>query len=400
MDLISVETFNPFLAADLIVLALIQSVLVLLLIRFLDLYEREPLSLLAFMFVWGAVGATALSLVSNEAVSGLLQSVSPEVETVLGGAIYAPLVEETAKGIALVVVFVLSRPIARRFGIRMFNGVTNGIVYGAAVGLGFSFAEDIFYLFMSAADGDLVMGQNLYLLRAYVLGPAEGQLGHAAFTGAFGAGLGLAAWSRGWAGRIFFPLLGLGIGMLMHSISNGALLLVPILVFGLDNVAELFMAAAATQSEEELLEIFPETLVTAVNIESLLGILLGYVFAAGLFLAMGLWLRYQRRVIREELAEEMEAGLISQEEREIVPRYWYRLLWYWRLLWLGKVERWRALRRLHNELAGLALLKRRLKRTGGDWDQVERLRQRIETFKSQEVVELVDDEADSTAELP
>lgn len=400
MDLISVETFDPFLAADLIVLALIQSVLVLLLIRFLDLYEREPLSLLAFMFVWGAVGATSLSLVGNQAAADLLQNASPEVETALGVAIEAPLVEETSKGIALVAVFALSRPIARRFGIRMFNGVTNGIVYGAAVGLGFAFAEDILYLFMAAADEDLVAGQNVYLLRAYVLGPAEGQLGHAAYTGAFGAGLGLATWSRGWAARIFFPLLGIGIGMLMHSINNGGLLLIPILGFGLDNVAEFVTATADAQSDEELLEIFPEMLVAVIGISQILGILLGYVFAAALFLTMGLWLRYQRRVIHEELAEEMEAGLISEEEWKLVPRYWHRLLLYWRLLWLGKVERWRVSRRLFNELAGLALLKRRLKRTGGDWNQVDRLRQRVKALKSQEVVELVADAADTPSELP
>ena len=36
--------------------ALLQAVVFLLLIRFLDLYEREPLGVLALMFAWGATG--------------------------------------------------------------------------------------------------------------------------------------------------------------------------------------------------------------------------------------------------------------------------------------------------------------------------------------------------------
>ena len=92
------------------------------------------------------MGASLLSSLGNRILRDLLDYASPQVEVVFGAALTAPLVEETSKGIALVIVFALSYPIARRFGVRMFNGVTNGIVYGAAVGLGFSFAEDIFYL--------------------------------------------------------------------------------------------------------------------------------------------------------------------------------------------------------------------------------------------------------------
>ncbi len=87
------------------------------------------------------MGASSISAFGNTALSDWLEYASPEVGTAFRAAITGPLVEETAKGIALVLVFALSGPIARRFGVRMFNGVTNGIVYGAAVGLGFSFAE-------------------------------------------------------------------------------------------------------------------------------------------------------------------------------------------------------------------------------------------------------------------
>jgi hypothetical protein len=60
-----------------------------------------------------------------------------------GPAIAALLVEEVAKGFALVIAFCLSWWAARRFGFLEFEELTDGIVYGAAVGLGFAFTEDL-----------------------------------------------------------------------------------------------------------------------------------------------------------------------------------------------------------------------------------------------------------------
>ena len=92
-------------------------------------------------------------------------------------------------------------------------------------------------------------------------------------------------------------------------------------------------------------------------------------------------------VIRAELAGEVNAGLISQQEWGAMPRYWRRSRWYWRVPWSGKVERWRVLRRVHNELVDLAFLKWRPRGMGGDWGRVERLRWRTRNLKAQEIVE-------------
>ncbi len=116
------------------------------------------------------------------------------------------------------------------------------------------------------------------------------------------------------------------------------------------------------------------------------GEVLDYAFVAAFFIAILLWLRHQQRVIHGEL-EEAARGLISREEREAMPLYWRRSVWYWRLLWEGKLERWRLLRRVHSELVDLAFLKWRLRKVGGDWAQVERRRRRIANLKSQRVVE-------------
>lgn len=372
---------NPFTPDLFFVFALIQSVLFLLLIRFLDLYEREPLSILALMAAWGAIGAGMLAVVFNGIASSIIYELSPATEVVFGAAIYAPPVEEISKGIALVVAFALSYLAARRFGGLEFSGVTDGIVFGAAVGLGFSFAEDILY-FLNYADAvGMESGMEVYRERVDLLG--IGQLGHAIMTGAFGAGLGLATWSRSWLAKICFPLLGLGTAMLIHALHNGLVGLVLVVRFGLED-------AAAWLGGQGILQAPPRQMETTADFAALLVEILDYAFAAAFFLAIGLWLLYQRRVIRFELAEEVDAGLLSREEWEIMPHFWRRSIWYWRVLWSGKVEQWRVLRRVHNELVDLAFLKWRLRRMGGDWGSVERLRKRIVNLKSQEIVELTD----------
>jgi protease PrsW len=361
--------------AFLVTFALIQAVVFLLLIRFLDLYEREPLNALALMAAWGATGAVALSLAGNAIVLGLLP---PALEKTFGSALAGPLVEEVAKGLAVVVAFSLSWWAARRFGLLELEGLTDGMVYGAAVGLGFAFTEDLLYLFNEADEQGLGVGLSEYASRVDFFG--VGQLGHAVYTAAFGAGLGLATWSRSWRGRLGFPLLGLVAAMLMHAVHNGLPSFALAWRYGLEN------AAAAMAGRSVPGDLFAQMQATAewANTASKVA---DYVFVA-VFVALAvLWLLYQRRVIRDELEEETRAGFLHHEEWELMFRYWNRSKWYWQLLWEGELERWRLLRRIHNELVDLAFLKRRLRRAGGDQGQIERRRKRIAYLRSLEAVE-------------
>src|SRR5688500_4996874 len=91
--------------AFLITFSVLQTMAALLMIRFFDLYEHEPLSTLALMVVWGAVGATSLSAVGNGVGNGVLLSYDPVFADVFGPAVVAPAVEELAKGMALVGAF-------------------------------------------------------------------------------------------------------------------------------------------------------------------------------------------------------------------------------------------------------------------------------------------------------
>jgi protease PrsW len=358
----------------LVTFALIQAVVFLLLIRFLDLYEREPLNALALMAAWGATGAVALSLAGNAIVLGLLP---PALEKTFGSALAGPLVEEVAKGLAVVVTFSLSWWAARRFGLLELEGLTDGMVYGAAVGLGFAFTEDLLYLFNEADEQGLGAGLSEYASRVDFFG--VGQLGHAVYTAAFGAGLGLATWSRSWRGRLGFPLLGLVAAMLMHAVHNGLPSFALAWRYGLEN------AAAAMAGRSVPGDLFAQMQATAewANTASKVA---DYAFVAVFVALTVLWLLYQRRVIRDELEEETRAGFLHHEEWQLMFRYWGRSKWYWQLLWEGGLERWRLLRRIHNELVDLAFLKRRLRRAGGDQGQIERRRKRIAYLRSLEAI--------------
>ncbi len=361
--------------AFLVTFALIQAVVFLLLIRFLDLYEREPLSVLALMAAWGATGAVALSLAGNGIVLGLLP---PAVRETFGPAVAAPLVEEAAKGLALVVAFSLSWWAARRFGFLELEGLTDGIVYAAAVGLGFAFTEDLLYLLNVADERGLGAGLSEYASRVDFFG--VGQLGHAVYTAAFGAGLGLATWSRSWRGQLGFPFLGLIAAMLMHAVHNGLPSFALAWRYGVENTA----AAMEGRSVPGPLFAQMQATADAANTASKVA---DYTFVAVFVALVVLWLRYQRRVIRDELEEEARAGFLHHAEWEMMFRYWDRSKWYWRLLWEGKLERWRLLRRIHNDLVDLAFLKWRLKRAAWVREQIERRRKRIAYLRALEAVE-------------
>ena len=329
--------------------AVVQAIVVLLLIRLADPYGREPLGLLALMVGWGATGAALIALAGNRIVQATLSDTARDV---FGNAISPPLVEEGAKGLALLAAVGPIRWIGKRLGLTIFEGVTSGMVYGAAVGLGFGFTEDVFYFVNVAQNQGLESGLDVFVHRRDFFGPA--MLHHPLWTAAFGAGLGAAVWTTSRAGKVLFPLAGFAAAVLMHAINNGLVEAVLTLQYGLDQTA----AWTRGQIVDPALEDTASTLVTVTNLLDL--------YVVAMFLAaIVLWIRYQRRIIREELADEVDAAVLRPS---------------WQLLREGQFERWRHQRRLQRELATLGLLKWRTKRHGGDWEPVQRLRREIATL--------------------
>lgn len=176
------------------------------LVWLLDKYEREPLRLLLGAFLWGAIPAAVVSLVL-EVVLGvplwLLLGDAPA--EAIGVALGAPIIEELAKGAALILLALLFS--------REFDGVMDGIVYGALVGFGFAMTENIAYLVSCGPVGS-VECQALAFWRTLVFG-----LNHAFYTALTGAAIGYAMTKRD-AKRWLAPPLGLWAAMMSHMLHN------------------------------------------------------------------------------------------------------------------------------------------------------------------------------------
>ncbi len=188
-----------------------------------DRHEKEPKLLLLGMFLWGAIVATFGSMIFSMAIdAGLSWALGSmgAMRDVFDTAVIAPLVEETFKAVALLLLFWWAR--------HEVDSLFDGIVYGALVGLGFEAVENALYFVVSLAqDG---VGQSLLV--------AALRLGLFGFTHAFYTaltGLGLAVWrlySRRWWAW-FAPVAGWMLAVLAHGLHNASMSLgVPACVVG------------------------------------------------------------------------------------------------------------------------------------------------------------------------
>lgn len=189
--------------------ALVPTVLYTLLVWWADRHEREPLPLLLTVFFWGAVPAVVAALV----IEGTFDSASQRMldRTVIGGAastaLVAPIVEEVFKALALLAV--------ATWAAREFDGILDGIVYGAVIGFGFAMTENVLYFIGAFAEQGWGWWAVVVMLRAFVFG-----FNHAFFTACTGIGFGLAALSRRRVARWLFPVLGLAAAIFFHGLHN------------------------------------------------------------------------------------------------------------------------------------------------------------------------------------
>jgi protease PrsW len=104
----------------------------------LDLYEREPASLMLGALLWGAVVATTIASRANDGWLAVISHVANPVFAVRWGpSITAPFDEELAKFLGVVAIYQIARS--------EIDDLMDGFVYGALVGLGFAIVEDVFY---------------------------------------------------------------------------------------------------------------------------------------------------------------------------------------------------------------------------------------------------------------
>ncbi|MDU0967759.1 MAG: PrsW family intramembrane metalloprotease [Actinomycetaceae bacterium] len=172
----------------------------------IDRWEPEPKWLLALAFLWGAGMATSLALISNQSGQALLGLVTTTASdaNALTGAIVAPFVEESLKGLGVLILLV-----ARR---RHVTSPLDGVVVAGLVGAGFAFTENILY-FMNAGN---------MLVLTFVMRAIASPFCHSMFTSMTGLATAMAITRlRGRHAWWWAAPIGWVTAVLLHSLWNG-----------------------------------------------------------------------------------------------------------------------------------------------------------------------------------
>jgi protease PrsW len=193
-------------------MALVPLTVVLLGIRWIDRWEPEPRGLLIFAFLWGAISSVFVALIASVVVEALQQDagIGDAEREILGGVIQAPIVEEFAKGLGILLIFLAAR--------KYFDGPVDGVVYAGTIAGGFAFTENILYFGAEIVDGGTVSGAiGIFIVRG-IMSP----FAHVMFTICTGIAIGLATRRTGVGGGILAFFIGLVPAMLLHALWNGA----------------------------------------------------------------------------------------------------------------------------------------------------------------------------------
>ncbi|MEH2119501.1 PrsW family intramembrane metalloprotease [Nostoc sp.] len=277
---------------------------------FLDRREPESRWLYLIAVLWGALIATGLALPISGYMHAAVDSyvkVHPNVQAILGadagkilGApIAAPLVEDTTKGLGVLLLFWLLRA--------EFDGVRDGFIYGALIGLGFNlFEAPLFVMRTFIQTGDAPL--------AFQLGDrfaVFGLDGHPLYAGLFGMGLGLARQTtRRWL-RYAAPVGGWLLGYSAHFLNDALVLIVYLYTFittgkplhvestpgDVSEMTQSFFSVWVSHSALRLLGFFPFFLIVGVMLWQ-----------------SGIW---ERQVIREGLADETEPVITPEEYEQV-----------------------------------------------------------------------------------
>lgn len=194
-------------------LALVPLAICLFGIRWVDRWDPEPRGALAFAFLWGAGMSVAATLLLGPTVTALLSAgldgANPDV---VGPVFQAPLVEESAKGLGVLILAFSRRS--------HFDGPVDGIVYAGTVAAGFAFTENVLYFGAALTDPAGLGG----LATVFVMRGLFSPFAHVMFTGALGLVLGMAIAKGRSSGRLTAAfLIGLLPAIAGHMLWNGGL---------------------------------------------------------------------------------------------------------------------------------------------------------------------------------
>ncbi len=193
-----------------ILFGLVPMLLFAYIVYWVDRYEKEPVVLLGGVFLWGAIIAAGAAFIVNSFLGlGIYMFTGSQAFTELSTAsVFAPIIEETLKGLACLFVFLFFR--------HEFDSVLDGIVYAAITAIGFAATENIYYIYtygfqQSGLSGILYM----FFVRVILVGWQ-----HPFYTAFIGIGLAVARLNRNPSIKIIAPIIGLSIAIFVHSMHN------------------------------------------------------------------------------------------------------------------------------------------------------------------------------------
>jgi RsiW-degrading membrane proteinase PrsW (M82 family) len=265
--------------------------IVVALVWWLDRYDREPLHLVAMVFLWGASAAPLVAVMVLPTLERLLHRVEGfQSMSWISVGILTPLIEESAKAVGVLLVVVFSSK---------FDNPTDGVVYGTAVGLGFAVTENVIYgisagVHLFNVTGILILVGGRTLLSAGV---------HAICSAIFGGCLGHAVLSGKRLAKAAWTTIGLAVAVILHGCWNlGLTWLGPV---GEDGSPRLWLSAMPA-------------------------LYLIYVIALALFL------HSEQRILKRQLGDEVALGLVPSWVLEVIPYYRRRIRANW---WPSRTER-------------------------------------------------------------
>jgi len=207
---ILLTAINPVGTAVGFVLSSVAMSVVVLAYLWLDRWEPEPPRLLVLAFLWGASVAVVLASVIQIFVESAVNPGHPEAVSAVSVVIGAPLTEEAAKGL-----FLLLMMTGRRRN--ELNSLTDCLVYAGLAGAGFAWLEDILYISSGGTLGASLVTAALRLIMA--------PFAHSLFTTMFGIGVYFALQQRKSLVKVGCILLGYLGAVVMHGLWNGSSLL-------------------------------------------------------------------------------------------------------------------------------------------------------------------------------
>jgi protease PrsW len=265
---------NPF--AHLLIagfFSVVPMIFYLFVIWFLDRNDREPIWIVLLCFVWGATGAVIFaiigSIIMGLGVSEFIyifanKSDAGTLNNLAGAVIVAPIVEESTKGIFLLLV-ALSRN---------FDGPVDGFVYGGAIGLGFGMSENFLY-FLSFPTNYA----SLFIL--IIIRTLFSAVLHCCTQATLGAVIGYVKF-KGMLPKLLLVPVGLGIAMFIH---------------------------------------FTWNLTVSFNSTAILGFLFMMMTVVVILSVYQIGLYNEHKMILRELTDEAEKGLLPREHVKYIPYY-------------------------------------------------------------------------------